>query len=166
MLRGSDFAQPRTLTNGDVLSNGWQVDGEPSRAVNSSVGIHFTNGLTRIVAPRLPLQLQSDRKGILPSQLKIGQILQTGCVVLDNPKPIGPVEWHGNQEEVGIDITGGWKGHQFGAPTDLELAVFEEMYPPRTDTLLGAFALKEALGMRKIARRNLTELGQLALEIR
>jgi hypothetical protein len=117
------------------------------------------------VAPRLALQLKSDKPGVLPGQLRIGHILQTGCVILDNPKPLGPIEWHGGQAEVEIMITGGWEGHNIGVPQDIELAVFEEEYPPSTKTPLGAFALERTLHMHEIARRNLPQLGQLSLDI-
>lgn len=165
LYRGEDFAQPRTLTHGDVLSNGWQVAGKPLEGHNSSTQINFTNGFSRIIAPRLPLQLKSDKQGILPGQLRVGQILQTGCVVLDNPRPIGPVEWRNGQHEVEVNLTGGWEGHNVGVPYDIELAVLDEEYPPSTATPIGVFALERALGMREIARRNLPQLGQLALDL-
>ncbi|HVC35871.1 MAG TPA: hypothetical protein VNE40_00285 [Candidatus Dormibacteraeota bacterium] len=165
MLRSEDFAQPRALTQGDILSNGWEVSGKPFLAFNSSTGLHFTNGLTRIVAPRIPLQLRSDRAGYLPEQLRIGQILQTGCVVLDTPKPIGPVEWHNGQDELELKLTGGFVGHEVGVPYDLELAVFGEEYPPNSQTLLGSVALDGVQTLYEEAKRNLPKLGQLAFEV-
>ena len=164
LYRGETFAQPGTLEEGDVLSNGWTVVGEIGRGFNSSPVVTFSNGLSRVIAPRLALQLQSDKSGLLPSQLRPGHILQTGCVVLDNPKAIGAVERHGGQEEVKIYITGGREGHEVGVPHDIELAVFDEEYPPSSQTPLGAFALEKTLGMSEVARRNLPQLGQLALE--
>lgn len=165
MFRGKDFAQPRTLRDGDILSNGWRVVGEPEQGFNDSGLITFSNGLSRVIAPRLPLQLMSGGRGVLPGELRIGQILQTGCVILDTPKPLGSVERHDGQDEVEIDITGGWEGHTVGVPSDIELAVFEEEYPPSSGTPLGAFALERTLGMREVARRNLPELGQLTMEV-
>ena len=165
LYRGEDFAQPQALHDGDTLSNGWQIAGKPFRAANSSVGLNFTNGKTRIVAPRLPLQLNSDRTGLLPGQLAVGQILETGCVVLAEPVAIGSVEWHNGQQEVKVELTGGWEGHKVGAPDDLPLAVFEEVYPPSSSTTLGSFTLERTLGMHEVARRNLPQLGQLALDL-
>ena len=163
--RGEDFAQPQALRDGDTLSNGWQIAGDPFPAVNGSVGLTFTNGETRIVAPGLPLQLNSDRKGLLPGQLAAGHILETGCVVLAEPVAIGSAGWHNGQQEVKVELTGGWEGHEVGTPDDLPLAVFDEVFPPSADTTLGSFALERTLGMHEIARRNLPQLGQLALDL-
>lgn len=168
MYRGEDFAQPRALTDGDVLANGLIVVGQPYIAFNSSPGIRLSDGSHRIVAPRLPLQLQSDiANGVLPAELQIGQILQTGDVVLSEPKQIGRVgrtEWHDDQE-VTIHLTGGRDGHHVGVASDLPLAVFNEVYPPSSETPLGRFTLEWALRMDEAARVNLPRLGQLALDI-
>lgn len=158
MLRGEDFAQPQALSHGDVLSNGWKVSGKPFLAFNSSTGLHFTNGITRIVAPRLPLQLKSDRSGFLPGQLRVGQILQTGCVLLETPRLIGPVEFHNGQEEVELKLTGGFVGHEVGVAYDLELSVFEEEYPPSSSTLLGSTALKGVQALYEEAKITLLNL--------
>lgn len=163
MYRGEDFGQPRTLQDGDVLSNGWTVVGEPYEGFNGSVGLNFSNSMHRLVPARIPLQLKSNKSGVFPVELRTGHILQTGCVVLDEPKGVGPIEWHDGQDEVELKLTGGREGHEITVPSDLAIAVFEEVYPPRSDTLLGTFTLERTLRMHEIARQNLPRLGQLAL---
>jgi|GEM_PF-2671850 hypothetical protein len=166
MYRGEDFAQPSALQDGDILANGLVISGKPYIAFNSSIGLDFANGSHRIVAPRIPLQLQSERtRGVLPAELTVGQILQTGDVVLSKPKPIGPVEWHDNQDETEIHLTGGWYGHEVGVASDLPIAVFGEAYPPSPSTSLGTFALEQVMRMKEEARINLPRLGQLTLDI-
>lgn len=157
--RSETFAQPRTLVDGDILSNGWQVRGDTFTGYNSSVGINFTNGVSRIVAPRLPLQLMTDAsQGVSPERLRVGRILQTGCVMLDNPKPLGAVACHQNQVEIALRLTGGRTGHTVGVPIELELAVYEEEYPPNIERPLGAFSLGQVLNMDESARNHLPPL--------
>jgi hypothetical protein len=165
MYRGKDFGQPRTLTMGDQLSNGWFVNTRPFEGFNGSIGLNFTNGESRLVPARIPLQLKSDKPGILPAELVTGRILQTGCVILDEPRKLGQVEWRDGQDEVEVKLTGGLEGHTMGVPSDLEIAVFDEAYPPKPDTQIGAFALERVMSMRETARQNLPKLGQLAIDI-
>lgn len=165
MYRGEDFGQPRTLHHGDTLANGMIIVGKPFVGHNSSIGLNFSNGEHRLVPARIPLQLQSEKTGVYPTELHVGHILQTGCVILDEPKEIGSVEWHDDQDEVELKLTGGWEGHEISVPSDLAIAVFEEAYPPSPSTQLGAFALERTLGMHEIARQHLPKLGQLALDI-
>lgn len=165
MYRGEDFGQPRTILDGDTLSNGWIIVGKPFEGGNGSVGLRFSNGQQRLVPSRIPLQLKSENPGILPSDLQIGHILQTGCVILDKPISLGSVEWHGGQEEVELKLTGGWEGHKVVVPSDLVIAVFEESYPPSSSTMLGAFTLERIFSMHQVARQHLPKLGHLALEV-
>ncbi len=165
MLRGEDFGQPRTLDEGDVLSNGWTVVEKPIEGFNGSVRLNFSGSVHRLVPARIPLQLKSDKPGVLPAELATGHILQTGCVILNEPRGVGPVERHDGQDEVELKLTGGWEGHEITVPSDLAIAVFDEVYPPSSDTVLGVFALERALGMREVARQNLPKLGQLDLDI-
>ncbi len=158
MLRGQDFAQPRTLVPGDELANGWVV-GEKLSGFSSSVGVRFMNGEVRVVAPRIPLQLKGGAEGVYPGDLRTGQILQTGCVVLDAPVPVDPVQWHADQEEVALKLTGGFKGHDVRVATDLPLAVYSEMYPPGPSSLLGAFTMDNVMRMDQEARSNLPQAG-------
>jgi hypothetical protein len=155
MYRGEDFGQPRTMHDGDVLANGWTIVGEPIEGANGSVVLSFSNGAHRFVPGRVALQLESERPGVLPAGLATGQILETGCVILDEPRLVGAVDWHDGQDEVELRLTGGLLGHEITVPSDLPLAVFDEVYPPSTDTLLGAFASEQVLSMRAVARHNL-----------
>lgn len=164
MYRGEDFGQPNTIHDGDVLANGWTVVGKPFKGYNGSVGLRFSNGQQRLVPARIPLQLKSDKSGIYPADLQTGHILQTGCVILEEPKSLGSAEWHDGQEEVELKLTGGWEGHEFGVPSDLAIAVFEETYPPSSTTMLGAFTLERTLSMHEVARQHLPKLGQLSLD--
>lgn len=159
MYRGEDFGQPLALHEGDVLSNGWTVIGKPHEGFNGGIVLRFSTGRERTVPGRIPLQLKSDQEGILPADLQIGHILQTGCVVLDHPRELGMLGWHGTQNEVGVKLTGGLDGAEIGLPSDLAIAVFDEVYPPNTDTMLGAYAVEGVLAMRDSARRNLPQLG-------
>lgn len=165
LYRRPFFGQPRTLREGDVLANGLVVGAQPFEGSNGSIVLNFTNGSRRLVAARLPLQLQSDEPGVLPAQLHIGQILRTGDVVLSKPQPLDPVEWHDYQDEIEIHITGGRYGHKIGVPSDMPLAVYDEMYPPNGLNRFGAFVIERTLEMDEAARVNLPRLGQLALEI-
>jgi hypothetical protein len=156
--RTETFAQPRALVDGDTLSNGWQVSGNTFVGYNGKVGVNFTNGHSRLVASRLALQLAGNEGGILPERLRIGQILQTGCVVLGNPTRPNTVDEYTNQDEITIPLTGGRTGHNVNAPADLELAVFDEVYPPNIDRPLGAFALERVLSLDDSARIHLPSL--------
>lgn len=161
MYRGEDFGQPNTLHNGDVLANGWTVVEKPFQRGNGIVGLLFNNGEHRLVPARIPLQLKSDKPGVLPAELATGHILQTGSIILDEPRYMGATEWHKDQHEVAIKLTDGWEGRGITVPDDLAIAVFDEMYPPSSVTLLGAFVLGRALDMPEVERQNLPNLGNL-----
>lgn len=156
LYRTETFAQPRALEHGDILSNGWQVEGETFDAFNGGVGVNFHNGMSRRIPARLPLQLLGDLPGTLPMDLRVGQILQTGCVVLE-PSYLSESDPRSfpKQVEAAITLTGGAYGADIGVPVDLEIATIDEVYPPNADTILGAFAIEKVIKMDVSVRENL-----------
>lgn len=159
LYRGETFTQPRALEHGDVLSNGWQVDGETFEAFNGGVGVNFTNGISRRVPARLPLQLMSETPGVLPMDLRVGQILQTGCVILEpSYLSVSDPRSYPRQEEAAVTLTGGTYGGTISVPVDLEIATFDEAYPPSTNTALGAFAMQRVMKMHESIQESLNSL--------
>lgn len=125
--RGNDFAQPMALKKNDVLANGQKLINDP-RNTNDGVSIIFKNNNKRYIPVRLPLQLgRSARNGVLPQDLQVGDILQTGCVVLAEPtettgeKPYADTD---DQYNIGISLSGGQRPQVIATPEDLYLARF------------------------------------------
>ncbi|HLB66353.1 MAG TPA: hypothetical protein VJJ78_02035 [Candidatus Saccharimonadales bacterium] len=167
MYRGETFGQPRTLHNGDVLANGLVVIEKPYEAGNGGVGLNFTDGSRRRVPARIPLLLKGEAYGKLPIDLAVGDIFETGCVVLETPGKldVDDPRYEQHESEVGITITGGFSGHSIRVPSDLVIALHPEAYPPSSDTAFGAFVLANTLKVNEGTRHNLPKLGQLALEV-
>lgn len=166
MYRAETFGQPRTLHSGDVLASGLEVIERPYDAGNGGVGLFFSDGSKRCVPARIPLLLRGGTYGKLPMDLAVGDIFETGCVVLSEPGvyDVDDPRYEIGRHEVDINITGGFNGHRIGVPADLLIALHSEVYPPSADSILGAFVLERTLTMREVARQNLPKLGQLALE--
>lgn len=159
LYRGEDFAQPRALKVGDVLSNGWTIVDDSRESYNGGVEVRFDRWVTRRIAARLPLQLQSERPGVLPMDLQVGQIFQTGDVILDEPRPLTAeeTEYFGRGlESVSILLTGGREGHRLAVHSDIELAVSDETYPPNPGTKFGTFVLENTMRMDENARQHLS----------
>lgn len=121
--RTMEFAQPRVLRSGEILSSGWKIYETP-RDEASGVSLLFQEGRPeRLIPPRLPLQLHGDVPGVLPQDLHVGDILQTGCVVLEPPYPVG--QRHPNdQQDIAVGLSGGQRVQTTMTPNDVELAVF------------------------------------------
>jgi len=167
MYRTEEFAQPRTLQPGDVLANGLVVDTDVYDAGNGGVGFGVSGEGRRVVAGRIPLQLQSERPVTLPLDLQIGSILETGCVVLSEPRqiPDDDLEYEENRFEVLLRLTGGFEGHPVSVPKDLAIAVLPELYPPDPESVLGKFAIENVFKMNGGARRSLPKLKIFGLEL-
>lgn len=165
MLREDTFSQPQALRKGDVLANGLVI-AERNEAGNGGKELSFDNGSRRVVAARIPLLLEGGTSGKLPSELEVGDILQTGCVVLAQPTKIGQDdrEFEANRRETKIHISGGHSGHSIGVPSDLIIALHPETYPPAPVSLFGAFVIHNTLDMGARARRNLPNYGRLTSE--
>lgn len=163
MYRGETFGQPRTLNSGDVLANGLELVCGWSEEGNGGVGLHFTDGTKRVVAARIPLLLRGGTSGKYPSDLEVGDIFETGCVVLAPPAEldIEDPDFESNRSEVDVTITGGLSGATIGMPKDLMVALHGETYPPSTETTFGAFVVDRVLSMGAVARRNLPQYGRL-----
>lgn len=163
MYRGESFGQPRTLIPGDVLANGLEISEEWSEEGNGGVGLHFTDGTQRVVAARVPLLLAGGESGKYPLNLEVGDILETGCVVLAPPREFDPEdpEHEDNRREVEVALTGGLSGHTIGIPKDLVVALHGEAYPPSIETRFGAYVVDNVLKMGARARRNLPHYGRL-----
>ena len=163
MYRGENFGQPRTLVPGDVLANGLEIAEKWSEGGNGGVVLRFTDGTKRIVASRIPLLLQGGECGKYPLELEVGDIFETGCVVLESPSVIAleDPEYEDSRREVEVTITGGLSGHAVGIPKDLVVALYNESYPPSPGTRFGSFVVDEVLGMGAKARSNLPQYGRL-----
>ncbi len=163
MYRGETFGQPRTLNPGDVLANGLEIAEHWSEEENGGVGLHFTDGKKRVVAARVPLLLANGTLGKYPLDLEVGDIFETGCVVLAPPTEVeaGNPQFVDNRREVELAITGGLSGHSIGMPKDLVVALHSESYPPSIETRFGAFVVDNVLRMGARARRNLPQYGRL-----
>ena len=166
MLRSETFGQPRTLSPGDVLANGLEIAQNWSEEGNGRVGLHFTDGIKRIVAARIPLLLAGGTSGKSPLDLEVGDIFETGCVVLANPSQLDVRDpfYRENESEIGLTLPVGRLGRLIGVPKDLVIALSPETYPPSSETAFGAFVLRRTLSMHEGASRNLPKLGQLALD--
>lgn len=134
--RTMEFAQPRDLQPGEELSNGWKIYQRP-RATEYGISLLFQDDRPeRYISPRLPLQLKAFRPsdspdeplvkltGVLPQDLQVGDILQTGCVVVAPSEPAAPSRRPNGQTEVVINLSGGQAVQGTGVPDDIELAVF------------------------------------------
>ncbi len=163
MYRSDTFGQPRTLVAGDVLANGLELAGKPTDASNGGILLPFTDGINRRVAARIPLLFEGGTTGKLPNYLVVGDIFETGCVVLDTKGELvkDNPRYKDHAYEVGLVISGGLNGHQIEVPNDLIIALHDEIYPPSQKSLIGAFAIKRVLEMGARARRNLPNYGRL-----
>lgn len=160
MYRTAEFAQPKALKCGDRLATGLTVEREPQDTGNGGVEIFLTNRVRRIVAPRIPLQLESDRAVVLPIDMQVGTILETGEVVIKDPTVIDPndINYSLNRHEVCLTITGGIGGAPIGVPADLAIATYSETYPPDPSQPLGKYAIESVFKMNYRARQNLPAL--------
>jgi len=163
MYRGEAFGQPQTLSPGDVLANGLEIAGECTEEGNGGVGLHFTDGTKRVVAARVPLLLAGGKSGKYPLDLEVGDIFETGCVVLAPPSEFDAEDpqFVDDRREVEVSITGGLSGHTIGIPKDLLVALHGEAYPPSVETRFGAFVVDNVLRMGARARRNLPQHGRI-----
>ncbi|MDB5180321.1 MAG: hypothetical protein JWO54_79 [Candidatus Saccharibacteria bacterium] len=163
MYRGETFGQPRTLKPGDVLANGLKIAEEHTQEANGGVGLYFTDGTNRIIAARVPLLLEGGTSGKYPIDLEVGDIFESGSVVLaptvalnvDDPRYVA------NRSEVKVVITGGFSGHPIEMPSDLIVALHSEAYPPTRETKFGAYVIDNVLKMGAKARQNLPAYGRL-----
>lgn len=163
MYRGETFGQPQTLNPGDVLANGLEVAEHWSEEGNGGVGLHFTDGTKRVVAARVPLLLANSTRGKYPVDLEVGDIFETGCVVLVPPSEVAAdtPRFEGSRREIEVAITGGLNGHSIDMPKDLMVALHGESYPPSIETRFGAFVVDNVLRMGAKARKNLPQYGRL-----
>ena len=163
MYRGETFGQPQTLNPGDVLASGLEIAEHWSEEGNGGVGLHFTDGTKRVVAARVPLLLANGTRGKNPFDLEVGDIFETGCVVLAPPSEVDleAHQFEGGRREIEVAITGGLSGHSIGMPKDLLVALHGESYPPSVETRFGAFVVDNVLRMGARARRNLPQYGRL-----
>lgn len=163
MYRGEGFGQPRTLVPGDMLASGHEIAEEWLEGGNGGVCLIFADGTRRVVPARIPLSLSGGEPGKRPLDLIVGDILETGDVVLDPPRELDAEDpgFEGGRYEVEVVLTGGASGHSVSMPRDLFVAVHPEAYPPSTETRFGAFVVANVLKMGAKARRNLPQYGRL-----
>ncbi|MEI7750315.1 MAG: hypothetical protein WCJ25_04935 [Candidatus Moraniibacteriota bacterium] len=84
-LRDTFVSQPEVVRTGDVLASGETVIEPPRRGWNSSVLIRLDRTGWVEVASRLPLALKGNRKFRFPINLRMGDRLVTGCLVVKRP---------------------------------------------------------------------------------
>lgn len=85
MLRTQILAQPRVLRKDDVLATKESVVEIPRSGYNSSCLVRLScTGWVKL-APRLPVALLNNRNFKLPIELRIGQKLATGCLIVKKP---------------------------------------------------------------------------------
>jgi hypothetical protein len=163
LYRGENFGQPRTLIPGDVLANGLEIAKEWSEEGDGGVGLHFTNGTKRVVAARVPLLLAGGEYGKYPIDLEVGDIFETGSVVLEQPNEYNTEDpqFEDSRREVELKLTGGFNGHKIGMPKDIVVALYSEAYPPSLETRFGSYVVDNVLKMGARARRNLPQYGRL-----
>ncbi|HUC95726.1 MAG TPA: hypothetical protein VMR76_02075 [Candidatus Saccharimonadia bacterium] len=167
MYRTDEFGQPHTLRPGDVLATGLEIARFPFDAGNGGVGLRMDDSSERVVAARIPLQFLCDRPITLPAGLQVGNILETGCVVLSKPSRITEESeyFKRNRHEVQLNLTGGFNGHSIEVPEDLAIAILPELYPPEASSVIGKFTIENVFKMTAAARRNLPKLKVLGLEL-
>ncbi len=125
--RTETFSQPRAIRSGDKLANEWVVrgEGEPFTDIHG-LSLLFNGHPKRYVPARLPLQLRSidEIHGVLPQDLSVGDVLQTGCIVLEPPHPTDGSTRPTDQHDVVLNLSGGQRLQAVATPDDLELAVY------------------------------------------
>lgn len=122
--RTAEFSQPRALRDDDKLSNSWVVSGKPYEDHTDGLSLLFRGRPKRYVPVRLPLQLLGAKRGVLPQDLQAGDVLQTGCTVLEPPVQTGSSNRPTDQRDVIVSLSGGQRIQTVAAPDDLELAVY------------------------------------------
>lgn len=158
-LRGYDFAQPRTLHRDDTLSNGLIYQSGSTRASELVVAkLNFMNGAVRVVPPRIPLQLatRNNKRGVTPSGLEPGHVLQTGCVVLEEPVEVEPLEERGNVPEWRVALSTGQHSASVRIPYDMEVAVRGRLEEISPSSRFGKFVLGRLHHLSIPATKNLT----------
>lgn len=124
MYRDHDCGQPKTLAPGDVVANGLKITSAPTDE-HGGIGLHFDDGSTRTVPASVPLLLQGGAHGRYPLDLKIGEILATGSVVLE---PVQEIHRESSDfvpgcQEVFVTVDSPESNLTMGLPKDLVLAL-------------------------------------------
>jgi hypothetical protein len=91
MLRISDIAQPRALKLDDVLASGEKVVKPLRSGYNSSCLACLDRTGWVEIAPRFPIALLGNKSYKFPEELRAGDRLATGCVVVKDP--ISNIDW-------------------------------------------------------------------------
>lgn len=165
------FSQPRAIRQGEELSNGWKEYGDPYDDATNGIRLEFIGDHPdRYISPRLPLQLLAFKPGnapddppeklpgVLPQDLRVGDILQTGCVVLEPPRPVIESIRPNGQPEIAVSLSGGQRPQTTAAPDDIELAVFGTIdHLGTTDDLLTRIVAEKLAQMRKSVLHSLAE---------
>lgn len=147
--RGETYAQPLTLKRGDELANGWQLRHDTINTIDGA-SILFRGNMKRYVPQRLPLQLghAAVAEGVLPYDLHVGDVLQTGDVILAEPEEIEtdlPFSDTEDQYNTRIYLSGGQRPQAIETPSDLYLARFgtlDDLSPDAALTYTVATKLK------------------------
>ena len=128
--REEAYAQPLALKRDDELANGWQLRHDTINTIDGA-SILFRGNMKRYVPQRLPLQLGhtaiAEGMGVLPYDLRVGDVLQTGDVVLAEPEKIEtdlPFSDTKDQYNTRIYLSGGQRPQPVATPSDLHLARF------------------------------------------
>jgi hypothetical protein len=165
LFRTEHFAQPKALQPGDELASGHKV-WEVGESYNGGVLLKLDDFQNLTVPSRIPLLLAGGENGKLPLELEVGDILETGEVVLDGPTQFESdhARFRSDKKRAGITITGGSNGVTLSVHRDLIIATSVEKYPPAPETLFGGFVIRETLKMGAAARKHLPNYGRLDVQ--
>jgi hypothetical protein len=158
-LRGYDYAQPRTLHRDDTLSNGLIYQSGSTRASEFIIAkLNFMNGAVRVVPPRIPLQLatRDHKRGVQPYNLEPGHVLQTGCVVLEEPYEVESLEERGDVAEWRVALSTGQHSASVRIPYDIEVAVRGRLDDISHTSRFGKFVLGRLHHLSVPATKNLS----------
>ncbi len=122
------------------------------------VRVNFDTREKRVVPGRIPLRLMSEVPGVPPKELKIGQVLESGCVVLDNPRHVGNNPERHNQDEVGVALTHYKNGGFITMPSDLEVAVWGNLEDLDSSNMFGKFVLERLALLRRPVKENISDI--------
>ncbi|GEM_PF-6865272 len=150
--RGDTYSQPMALKKNDELSGGQRLIHDP-RNTNDGVSILLKDDRKRYVPLRLALQLGDvTENAVLPQDLRVGDVLQTGCVVLAESVELtgeGPYCDTNDQFNVRISLSGGQRPQTIATPSDLYLARFGTLDDLRPDSAMTYITLSKLRHLRR-----------------
>lgn len=150
--RGATFAQPRAIFRGDLLSGGQRVMRASKESDDFNRVVIMLKAETSLtVPPRLPVALNRHERSLYPSDLKIGQMLMTGCVVLRDPIYSESSSNRYGQNGLFVRLTGTGDGDDIFIPEGVPLALSPDYDPLNGVSKLSQFAVHRLMQMNVAA---------------